>query len=131
LCLNRYRVSASAYGVIAAGLPRGDADVRQFTHGEFDVVELDEVKLNVLPRRDVPEAAGVFLADVREHAQLRRREEALRNLDPEHLRVFGLTLSVGAAHEPERPPLIGGHLAALVLREHGDELLDIGLAGEP
>ncbi len=105
-------------------------DFRQRQHRGLDVVQLDEMKLDVLPRRDVAEPARILLADVGQRAQLRRGQQTLRDLDPEHLRVFRLALSVSAADQPERAPLIRRHLAALVLAEHGDELLDIGLRRE-
>ena len=45
-------------------------------------------------------------ADIGEGLELRRVEDALRDLDAQHLRVARLPLAVGAAHQPERPPLI-------------------------
>ena len=59
-----------------------------------------------------------------------RGEDALRNLDAQHLHVAGLPLAVGAPDEAEHPPLIGRQLAALELLERGDELVDVGLARE-
>ena len=59
-----------------------------------------------------------------------RGEHALRNLDAQHLHVAGLALAVGAAHEPEHPPLVGRQLAALELLERRHELVDVGLAGK-
>ena len=96
----------------------------------LDVVQLDEMELDVLTRGDVAEAARVALADVGQRVELRAGEDALRNLHAQHLRVFRLTLSVGAAHQPERAPLIGRHLAALVPFERRHELVDVGLARE-
>ena len=77
-----------------------------------------------------PKPPRVPLADVGERDELIAREHALRNLDAQHLRVVGLTLPVGAAHETERAPLVRRHLAALVSLERGDELVDVGLAGK-
>ena len=59
-----------------------------------------------------------------------RVEDALRNLDAQHLHVAGLPLAVGAAHQPEHPPLVGRQLAALESLERGDELVDVRLAGK-
>jgi hypothetical protein len=57
-------------------------------------------------------------------------EDALGDLDPQHLGVGGLPLTVGAAHQAERAPLIRRQLAALVLLEHRHELVNVGFAGE-
>ena len=46
--------------------------------------------------------------------QLVGRQQALRDLDAKHLRVFRLTLPVGAAHEAVRAPLIGRDLSPLI-----------------
>ena len=88
------------------------------------------MELDVLPRGDVAEAAREPLADLGQRLELRRGEDALRNLDAQHLHVAGLPLAVRAADEAEHPPLIGGQLAALELLERGDELVDVGLARE-
>ena len=99
-------------------------------HRRLDVVQLHEVKLDVLPRRDVAEAPRILLADVGERAELIGCQDALRDLDAQHLRVGGLPLAVGAAHQAERAPLVGRQLAALVALERRDELVDIGHARE-
>ena len=96
----------------------------------FGVVKLDEMKLHVLPRGDVTETARVSLADVGQRLELLARQNALRNLHAQHLRVLGLPLTVGAAHEPERAPLIGRHLTPFVALERRHELVDVGLAGK-
>jgi hypothetical protein len=88
------------------------------------------MELDVLPRRDVAEAARILLAHLGQRLQLRRREQALGDLDAQHLRILGLPLAVGAADEAEGSPLVGGDLAALVLVEYGHELVDIGLTGK-
>ena len=59
-----------------------------------------------------------------------RRDHALRDLHAQHLRVGGLALPVGAAHQAERAPLVGRDLAALELRQHVGELVDVALVGE-
>ena len=93
-------------------------------------MQLQEVKLDVLPRGDVAEAARVARGDVAERVELGARQDALRNLDPKHLRIGVLPLPVGAAHEAEAAPLVRRDLATLELREHADELVDIGLVRE-
>ena len=100
---------------IAARLARRHARVGQQAHRRLDVVQLDEMKLDVLPRRDVAEVPRVLLADLGQREELLAREHALRHLHAQHLRVRRLPLSVGAAHEAKRAPLVGRDLAALVL----------------
>src|SRR5918995_1184217 len=51
---------------------------------------------------------------------------ASRDFDAQHLRVRGLALPVGAAYQPERPPLVRRDLAALVSLERRHELVDVG-----
>ena len=114
----------------AARLPGGQPRVGEAAHRRLDVVQLDEMKLHVLPGGDVAEAARVALADVGERLELLAGQDALRDLDPQHLRVFRLALAVGAAHQPERAPLVGRHLAALVALERRHEFVDVGLARE-
>jgi hypothetical protein len=88
------------------------------------------VELHVLPRGDVTEAPRVTIGDARERLELRAGQDALRHFDAQHLRVLRLALSVGAAHEAVRPPLVGRDLAALELPQHADELVDLGLLRE-
>jgi hypothetical protein len=116
-----------AHGV-AARLPRGHSRVGKTMHRVLGVVQLDEMKLDVLPGGDVPEAARVALADVGQRIELIAGQNPLRDLHPQHLRVLRLTLAVGAAHQAEGAPLVGRHFAALVPLESRHELLDVGLA---
>ena len=115
---------------VAARLARRQAGVGEPAHRRFDVVQLHEVQLHVLPRRDVAEAARVLLGHVGERVQLLAGQHALRDLHADHLRIVGLPLAVGAAHQPEDAPLLGRDLAALELPEHVGELVDVGFAGE-
>ena len=126
----RVRARRDVADRVAARLPRGHAGVGEAVHRRLDVVQLDEVELHVLPRGDVAEPARVALADVGERLELVGGQHALRNLHPQHLRVFRLPLTVGAADQPERAPLIGRHLAALVALERRHELVDVGDAGK-
>src|SRR4029078_7201344 len=102
------------------------------------LAEGEEVKLQVLSRRDVTEPARVTVRDVGEGVQLRRIEDALRDLDAEHRRVAGLALAdldgerrrvaglalaVRAAHQTDRPPLVRPDLTGLEFREHVRELV--------
>ena len=126
----RVRAGRDVANRVAARLPRGHAGIGEAVHRQLDVVQLDEVELDVLPRGDVPEPARVTLADVGERLELVRGQHALRNLHPQHLGVFRLPLTVGAADQPEGTPLIGRHLAALVALERRHELVDVGDARE-
>ncbi len=115
---------------VAAGLTRRESGVRKTAHRRLDVVELHEVELHVLPCRDVAVTAGIGVADVRQRGELIRRQHPLGNLDPHHLDVAGLPLAVGAAHEAELTPLVGGDIAALEAIEGRHEFVDVGLAGK-
>ena len=113
---------------VAARFARGQPVFGEPPQRRLDVVQLDEVELDVLPRRDVTEAARVLLADVGERDQLIGRQQALRDFDAKHLRVFRLTLAVGAAHETVRPPLVGRDLPPLIALDGGDEFVDFRVA---
>ena len=76
------------------------------------------------------ESARVAFGDIGERFELRRVEHALRNLHAQHLRVDILPLAVGAAQQPELPPLLGSDLAALELVEHLRERIDVGGIGK-
>src|SRR4029077_19852766 len=65
-----------------------------------------------------------------ERFQLRAGQQPLRDLDAQHLRVVRLALPVGAAHQPERAPLVRPDLAALELPEHVGELVDVRFGRE-
>ena len=84
------------------------------------------MELHVLPRRDVTESAGIPFRNVRQRFELRRVNDTLGNLDPQHLGISILTLPVCAAQKPEAPPLVGRDLATLEAIEHQHELIDVG-----
>ena len=50
------------------------------------VVDVHVVKLDILARRDVRHAVGIFLGKIRQSFQLLRRDAAERNLDAHHAR---------------------------------------------
>ena len=103
-------------------LPHASRVVRpglgEVPHRRLGIVQRHEVELHVLAGRDVTEAARMPLGDVRQRVELRGVEDALRNLDPQHLRIGVLPLPVGAAQQPERAPLVRRDLAALEPIEH-------------
>ena len=125
----RVRAGGDVADRVAARLARGEPGRGEVAHHRFGVLQQDEVELDVLPRRDVAEPARVLRAGVGEGAHLRAGHDPLRNLDPHHLDVV-LPLAVGAAHQAELPPRFGGQLAALVLFELVDELVDVALVRE-
>src|SRR5690606_29866047 len=94
------------------------------------VGNLDEVELEVLPRRDVAEAARPRVGHVGQRIELVGRDDALRRLDAEHVQILDLPLPVGPAHQAEPPPIVARDLAPLVLAEHVDELVDVRLLRE-
>ncbi len=126
----RLRAARDVAHRVAARLARRQACIGENPHRGLDVVELHEVELDILPRRDVTEPAREPLADFGERLELRGGENTLRNLDAQHLHVARLPLAVRAPHEAEHPPLVGGQLAALEFLQRGHELVDVGLARE-
>ena len=115
---------------ITARFPRRQASLGKTPHRQLDVVNLHEVKLDVLARRDVAEPAGVLLGDICECAELLGGQQTLRDLDPQHRRIGVLPLAVRAAYEAEFPPRFRRHVAVLVLLEHAYEFVDIGFTRE-
>ncbi len=85
------------------------------------VLELRPVELQVLPRREVAVAAVVRAGDVGEGAQLRGREEPVRNRDPQHRRV---PLDVEPIAQTQRPELVFAELAGKEPPRLVAELLD-------
>jgi hypothetical protein len=114
---------------ISAGLAGREPDRIESALQALGVVQFHEMKLDVLPRRDVPETAAEVGGDVGERQQLRNGEQAPGHLDPNHLYVR-LTLPVDAAGQPKGPEGVGVDLARFVAPQHLDELVDVGDAGE-
>ena len=111
---------------IAARFARREAGFGQPAHRRLDIVQLDEVKLHVLPRRDVAESTRVPFGHFAERLELVRCQHALRNLHPQHLRVAALALAIRSPHQPELPPLVGRQFALLKTLQRGDEFVDLG-----
>jgi hypothetical protein len=108
---------------VAAGFARGQTRVGEMPHRQLDVVQPHEVKLHVLPGRDVPEAPGIPLGNIRQRIQLFAIQYALGNLHPKHLRIFSLALAIGATNEPEPAPRFGIDFATLEAAEGLDKLV--------
>ena len=99
-------------GDIAEGIARG-LDRVHLHGGELgeDVGRLRKlrpVQLEVLSRAEMAVAAVVFAGDIREPSQLLRRQQPVRDRDPEHRRV---TLDVEAVPQAQRAKFIVGELA--------------------
>ena len=71
---------------VAACLARRDADRAQPPHDGRRVVDVDEVILEILPRRDVKHAVRILLGEIGQHIHLIRIQAAERNLDALHAR---------------------------------------------
>ena len=115
---------------IAARFARRHAGSGELAHRRFGIVQLDEMQLDVLARGDVTEATRVALGDAGDRIELLAAQDALRNLDAQHLRIGVLALAVGAAQQTERAPLVGADVAVFEPREQGDELVDVRLFRE-
>src|SRR5262245_35285653 len=103
---SRVRTCGDVSYRVTARFTRGETGFGQPSHRRLHVVQLHEVKLDVLTRGDVSEATRILLTDIGERIELRLVEDPLRNLDAQHLNVAGLPLAVRAADEPERAPAI-------------------------
>ena len=71
---------------VAAGLTGGDPDAGEPSHHVGRLFDVNEVKLDVLPRRDVQDRIGVLLGELAQHLELLRGELPERDLDPHHAR---------------------------------------------
>ena len=80
------RVGASrhvAHG-ISAGLARGDVRGGQAAHHAGRILDVDVVKLEILPRGHVRDAVGILLGQVRQRLELPRVQSSRGNLDALH-----------------------------------------------
>ncbi len=93
---------------IAAGLHAVHADSGEIGHGVRQFGELDPVILDVLPRGEMAVAAVVLARDMRQHAQLRRRQRAVGDGDAQHI---GVQLQIDAVHQPQRLEFFLGQFA--------------------
>ena len=104
-----------------------EAGAGEVRHGVRQILELDPVELDVLPRGEMPVVAVVAAADMGEHAQLVGRQRPVGNRDPRHV---GVELQIDAVHQPQRLELVLGELAgqaaADLVAEFRDALVDEG-----
>ena len=80
------RAGGDVADAVAARFARRDADGREPAEDLRRVVDVDEVELDVLPRRDVADVVGILLGQVRQHAHLLGVHAAERDLDAQHAR---------------------------------------------
>ena len=110
---------------VARRLDRVHFHRRQFGKDVGNARERRPVELQVLSRGEVAVAAVVGPRDVRERTQLPRRQQSVRNRDPQHRRVL---LHVQAVLQTQRPELVVGEFAreipAGLVAELGDALGD-------
>ena len=85
------------------------------------VDQLRPVELQILPRREMAVALVVFARDVRELAQLPRRQRAVGNGDAQHV---GVKLQIEPVHQPQRLELVLGQFARQPARDLAAKLLD-------
>ena len=89
--VSSWQIPASGQAVtlrtdVAARLARRNPDGGEPAHQRRRVVDVDVVKLNILARRDVGNAVGVFFGEIGQDFQLFRRHAAEGNLDAHHPR---------------------------------------------
>ena len=104
-------VGGDVADAVAAGLDAVHADLGELVHHVGGALERDPVELDVGARREVAVAAVVGARDVRERAQLRRRQRAVRNRDARHRRV--------ALHVPA---VLAPHVAEVVAAQRAGEV---------
>ena len=114
-----------AHGV-AARLAGGQPDAGHVAQGGWDLLEVDEVELHVLPGGEVAPATAVGLRDVGEHVELLGGDGAVGHLHPHHLVVAALPLAVDPVVQPEDPERVLLEVAGEVPGELLLELLDVG-----
>ena len=78
---------------VVAGLAVGQPGVREHVHQVGHARQRHEMKLDILPRRQVPSAAAEFVGHARQLPRLRRGQHSAGNLRPHHLHP-GLPLPV-------------------------------------
>ena len=71
---------------IATGLTRRDTDTCEPPHERWRVFDMNEVQLEILPRRDVRDAIGILFREIGHALKLFRRHAPVGNLDPLHSR---------------------------------------------
>ena len=101
-------VRGDVAGVVARGLHGVDADLGEIGQRIRQFGELDPVELDVLPRGEMAVAAVVAPRDMRQRAQLLRRQRAVGDRDAEHI---GVQLQIDAVLQPQHLEFVLGELA--------------------
>ena len=109
----RHRAACEVADGVAAGADRRQAAFTQAVEHRRQRAELEVVELDRLSRRQLAGPAAVLVRELADRAQLRGRDPAGRQLDPEHERPDLRLVVVGA------PPLEPNEVF----------LLDVGVAG--
>ena len=114
-------VGGDVADAIAARLDRVHLDGREIGQRVGHVDQLDPVELDVLPRGEMAVAFVVFPRDVGQHAQLLRRQRAVRHGDAQHV---GVELQVEPVHQAQRLELVFRQFAGKTPFDLIAELLD-------
>ncbi|AID86653.1 hypothetical protein P797_27295 [Pseudomonas aeruginosa VRFPA04] len=104
---------------VAGGLDRMHLRAGEVFEDIADLLQFDPVELDVLPRGEVPVAAVVVPGDVRQGAQLRRRQGAVGNRHAQHV---GVLLQVQAVLQAQREELL---LAQFAVEAAGDLVAEL------
>ena len=96
----RMRAAGDVADDVSARLAGSDADFRQTSHQVRRVVDIHEMALEVLTRRNMQHAHGVLFGNVCQRDQLIRVQPSHRDLDALHLDPI-LTLPVDAMAQSE------------------------------
>ena len=94
---------------------------RQIGHRVGQFFELDPVELDVLARGEMAVVAVIAPRHMRQRAQLRGGQRAIRNGDPQHI---GVQLQINAVHEPQRLEFVFGQFAGEAARDLIAEFAD-------
>ena len=118
-------VRGDVAGVVARGLHGVDADFGEICQRVRQFGELDPVVLDVLPRGEMAVAAVVAARDMRQRAQLLRRQRAVGNGDAEHV---GVQLQIDAVLQAQHLEFVlgefAGEAALHLVAEFGDAFVD-------
>ena len=106
---------------VAASLARCDSDGRKPPHEVRRVIDVDEVALDILPRRHMEHSDRVLLRNIGQGSQLVRAHPPHRDLDPLHLDPV-LALSIDTVTQPELRENLLIDLARLQSQQFGSKI---------
>ena len=93
----------------------------QFFQNVRRIFKARPVELNILTGREVAVSPVISACDLAQFPHLRRRQQTVRNGDPQHVRM---QLQIKAVHQAERLKLVFGHLAGQTTAHLASELID-------